>query len=71
MHPSGDILSTPELDFEEWGDALRPEILLGIRPTGRKIEVGTVAVVLFRDDKICGERIYWDHASVLQQASLL
>jgi carboxymethylenebutenolidase len=46
-------------------------ILPGIRPTGRKIEVGIVAVVLFRDDKICGERIYWDHASVLQQASLL
>ena len=46
-------------------------ILPGIRPTGRKIEVGIVAVVLFRDDKICGERIYWDHASALQQASLL
>ena len=46
-------------------------ILPGILPIGRKIEVGIVAVVLFRGDKICGERIYWDHASVLQQAGLL
>jgi hypothetical protein len=46
-------------------------ILPGIPPTGRKIEIGIVAVVLFRGDKICGERIYWDHPSVLQQAGLL
>jgi carboxymethylenebutenolidase len=45
--------------------------LPGTRPTGRKIEVGTVAVVLVRGDKICGEGIYWDHASVLQQARRL
>jgi hypothetical protein len=30
-----------------------------------------VAVVYFRGDKICGERIYWDHAKVLRQAGLL
>ncbi len=25
MHPSGDFLSTPELDYEGWRDALRPD----------------------------------------------
>ena len=40
-------------------------------PTNKKIEVDLVAVVYFRGDKICGERIYWDHAKVLRQVGLL
>ncbi len=43
----------------------------GVPPTGHTIELDIVAVVLFRDGKIAGERIYWDHASVLRQMGLL
>jgi carboxymethylenebutenolidase len=46
-------------------------ILPGVPPTNKKIEVDLVAVVYFRGDKICGERIYWDHAKVLRQVGLL
>ncbi len=46
-------------------------ILPGTPPTNRKVEVDLVAVVYFRGDKICGERIYWDHAKVLRQVGLL
>lgn len=46
-------------------------ILPGVPPTNRKVEIEIVAVVYFRGDRICGERIYWDHAKVLQQVGLL
>jgi carboxymethylenebutenolidase len=46
-------------------------ILPGIPPTNKKVEVDLVAIVYFRGDKICGERIYWDHAQVLRQVGLL
>ena len=46
-------------------------ILPGIRPTYRKVEVPFVVVVQFEGDKIAGERIYWDQASVLVQLGLI
>jgi carboxymethylenebutenolidase len=46
-------------------------ILPGIPPTDKKVEVDIVAVVCFRKGKICRERIYWDHATVLRQVGLL
>jgi carboxymethylenebutenolidase len=46
-------------------------ILPRVAPTNKKVEVDLVAVVYFRGDKICGERIYWDHARVLQQVGLI
>ncbi len=48
-----------------------PWILPGIKPTGRRVEVAVVVVVLFEDGKIAGERIYWDQASVLAQVGLI
>ncbi len=48
-----------------------PWILPGVRPTGRQIEFAVIVVVQFEDDKIAGERIYWDQASVLAQVGLL
>jgi carboxymethylenebutenolidase len=48
-----------------------PWILPGIKPTGRRVEIAIVVVVLFEDGKIGGERIYWDQASVLAQAGLI
>jgi carboxymethylenebutenolidase len=46
-------------------------ILPHVPPTNKKVAVDLVAAVYFRGDKICGERIYWDHASVLQQVGLM
>jgi carboxymethylenebutenolidase len=46
-------------------------MLPGIAPTGRRVEVPTVAIVNFRGGKLCHEHIYWDQASVLVQIGLL
>jgi carboxymethylenebutenolidase len=46
-------------------------ILPGVPPTNKKVAVDIVAVVYFRGDKICGEHIYWDQATVLRQVGLL
>lgn len=45
--------------------------LPGVPPTNKLIEVDMVVVVQFRGDKLACERIYWDHAGVLQQVGLL
>jgi carboxymethylenebutenolidase len=42
-------------------------MLPGIPPTNKKVAIDIVAVVYFRGDKMGGERICWDHASVLRQ----
>ena len=52
-------------------DIEMPWILPGVAPTGKKVEVAIVAVVEFEGDKVSGERIYWDQASVLAQVGLL
>jgi carboxymethylenebutenolidase len=46
-------------------------MLPGVPPTGRYVEVPTVAIVKFRGDKLFHEHIYWDQASVLVQIGLL
>jgi carboxymethylenebutenolidase len=46
-------------------------MLPGIRPTGKRVECATVAIVTFRDGKLFSEHIYWDQASVLVQLGLL
>lgn len=46
-------------------------MLPGVPPTGRYVEVPTIAVVKFRGGKLCHEHIYWDQASVLVQIGLL
>jgi carboxymethylenebutenolidase len=45
--------------------------LPGVAPTGRRVEVPTVAIVEFREGKVASEHIYWDQASVLVQIGLL
>jgi carboxymethylenebutenolidase len=52
-------------------DIEMPWILPGVAPTGKKVEVALVAVIEFEGDKIAGERIYWDQASVLAQVGVL
>jgi carboxymethylenebutenolidase len=46
-------------------------MLPGVPPTGRYVEVPTVAIVNFRGDKLYHEHIYWDQATVLVQIGLL
>jgi carboxymethylenebutenolidase len=46
-------------------------MLPGIAPTGKKVEVGLVVIVHFRDRKLASEHIYWDQASVLVQIGML
>jgi carboxymethylenebutenolidase len=48
-----------------------PWMLPGIPPTGKKVEIPTVAIVGFKDGKITSEHIYWDQASVLVQIGVL
>jgi carboxymethylenebutenolidase len=43
----------------------------GLPPSGRLVEVPMVAIVRFAGDKIVGEHIYWDQASVLVQIGAL
>ncbi len=47
------------------------EMLPGVPPTGRRVEVPLVVVVQLGGDEIVSERIYWDQASVLVQLGLL
>jgi carboxymethylenebutenolidase len=46
-------------------------MLLGIAPTGKRVECPLVVIVHFRDGKLSNEHIYWDQASVLVQLGLL
>ena len=46
-------------------------LLPGVEPTGRTVEIPTVAIVQFQGDKLVHEHIYWDQASVLVQLGLL
>ena len=48
-----------------------PWILPGVPPTGKRVEVAVVVVILFKEGKIDGERIYWDQGSVLAQVGLI
>jgi carboxymethylenebutenolidase len=45
--------------------------LPGLAPTRKEIDVDLVIVIEFRDGKMAAERIYWDHATVLQQVGRL
>jgi carboxymethylenebutenolidase len=48
-------------------DAMLP----GVSPTGRAVELAVVVIVIFRGDKVLGEHIYWDQASLLVQIGKL
>lgn len=46
-------------------------LLPGIPPTGKYVEIPTVAIVQFRGGKLCHEHIHWDQATALVQLGLL
>jgi carboxymethylenebutenolidase len=48
-----------------------PFWLLGIAPTGRRVEIPVVVVMAIEDDKVASEHIYWDQASLLAQIGVI
>ncbi|HVC45397.1 MAG TPA: hypothetical protein VND20_11320 [Candidatus Binataceae bacterium] len=46
-------------------------MLPGVAPTGKYVEVPTVAIVQFRGNRLYNEHIYWDQATVMVQLGLL
>jgi carboxymethylenebutenolidase len=46
-------------------------LLPGVKPTGKYVEIPTVAIVQFRGGKLYNEHIYWDQATALVQIGLL
>jgi carboxymethylenebutenolidase len=47
------------------------QLLPGIEPTGRNVQLAFCVVVKFEDGKVAHEHIYWDQASLLVQIGLL
>jgi len=52
-------------------DIEMPQLLPGVAPTGRHVELAFCVVVGFRDGKVAHEHIYWDQASLLAQVGLI
>ena len=48
-----------------------PWMLPGVSPTGKRVQIGVVAIIDFLDGRVASENIYWDQASVLAQLGLL
>jgi carboxymethylenebutenolidase len=48
-----------------------PQLLPGVAPTGKHVQLAFCVVVGFRDGKVSHEHIYWDQASLLAQVGLL
>lgn len=68
---TGDGLLVDEFIMAMTHDRDMPFLLPGLAPTGKTVEVPTVAIVAFRGDLIEGERLYWDQATVLSQLGLI
>jgi carboxymethylenebutenolidase len=52
-------------------DIEMPQLLPGIAPTGKHVQLAFCVVVGFREGKVAHEHIYWDQASLLVQVGLL
>ena len=52
-------------------DIEMPQLLPGVAPTGKQVQLAFCVVVGFRDGKVAHEHIYWDQASLLVQVGLL
>ncbi len=48
-----------------------PQLLPGVAPTGKHVQLAFCVVVGFEDGKVAHEHIYWDQASLLVQIGLL
>ena len=67
----GDDQVVDELVLSFTHDIEMPQLLPGIAPTGRPVQLAFCVVVGFEDGKVAHEHIYWDQASLLVQVGLL
>ena len=67
----GESQVVDELVLSFTHDIEMPQLLPGIAPTGRHVQLAFCVVVGFADGKVAHEHIYWDQASLLAQVGLL
>jgi carboxymethylenebutenolidase len=67
----GEDILAEEAVYQLTHDQVMDWMIPGVRPTGKRVEVGVVAIVTFKDGKIASEHLYWDHASVLAQIGVI
>ena len=67
----GKNILVEEAVFQFTHDQRMDWVIPGVPKTGKKVEMGVVAVVTFENEKIASEHLYWDHASVLAQLGVI
>jgi carboxymethylenebutenolidase len=67
----GDDQVVDELVLSFTHDIEMPQLLPGVAPTGRQVQLAFCVVAGFQGDKLAFERIYWDQASLLTQIGLI
>ena len=67
----GDDQVVDELVLAFTHDIEMPQLLPGVTPTGKHVQLAFCVVVGFADGKVAHEHIYWDQASLLVQVGLL
>ena len=67
----GDDQVVDELVLSFTHDIEMDQLLPGVSPTGRHVQLAFCVVAKFEGDKLAHEHIYWDQASLLAQVGLL
>ena len=67
----GESQVVDELILSFTHDIEMPQLLPGIAPSGKPVQLAFCVVVGFEDGKVAHEHIYWDQASLLVQVGLL
>jgi carboxymethylenebutenolidase len=67
----GDAQVVDELVLSFTHDTEMPQLLPGVAPTGKHVQLAFCVVVGFEHGKVAHEHIYWDQASLLVQVGLL
>jgi carboxymethylenebutenolidase len=67
----GESQVVDELILSFTHDIEMPQLLPGIAPSGKPVQLAFCVVVGFEDGKVAHEHIYWDQASLLVQVGLI
>jgi carboxymethylenebutenolidase len=67
----GDDQVVDELVLSFTHDIEMPQLLPGVAPTGKRVQLAFCVVVGFEEGKVAHEHVYWDQASLLVQVGLL
>lgn len=68
---TGEDQVVDELVLSFTHDIEMPQLLPGVPPTGRRVQLPFCVVVKFEGGKVAHEHIYWDQASLLVQVGVL